>query len=193
MYRHAPPLIRALGGSIVGLHPKDSHAPQTSAADELNVSQVRTIQSMEDLINETVTMFLVLKQVAKEMHGGGRNAGPVRGILSTLDSKGPMTVPDLAREKHCTRQVVQQHVNRLQEEGVVEFLENPSHKRSKLVSLTDAGRAEVHAMAGREVEALIPIADLFSPEEVETARDTLVRLRRAMTKDTFTGPEKGPR
>lgn len=63
-------------------------------------------------------------------------------------SPSPETVARLARSMGLNRQGVQRIVNELAEEGIVAFRENPHHRRAKLVTLTDKGRAAYDA-AGR--------------------------------------------
>jgi DNA-binding MarR family transcriptional regulator len=53
------------------------------------------------------------------------------------------TVPGVAYEMGITRQAVQRIANRLMEEGLLEALPNPAHKRSPLLTPTQAGRDAV--------------------------------------------------
>jgi DNA-binding MarR family transcriptional regulator len=59
------------------------------------------------------------------------------------------TVPGIAREMGLTRQSVQRTVDVLESEGIVEYLDNPAHRRSRLVAMTPRGR-EIY----REILAL---------------------------------------
>src|SRR6266540_2967932 len=54
----------------------------------------------------------------------------------------PLTVPQIARRMGLTRQAVQASVNRLLSEGLVEADENPDHRRSPLMHLTELGNAK---------------------------------------------------
>src|SRR5947208_10000013 len=73
-----------------------------------------------------------------------------RSILHLLDQEGAQTVPALAESRSSSRQNVQIIVDRLQRMGWVEFHDNPRHKRSRLVQLTEDGR---QALANSETEA----------------------------------------
>src|SRR3979411_1518378 len=55
---------------------------------------------------------------------------------------GPLTVPQIARRMGLTRQAVQASVNRLLTEGLIEAVENPDHRRSPLIRITDLCRAK---------------------------------------------------
>src|SRR2546423_8021593 len=62
-----------------------------------------------------------------------------RAALQVLQRCGPQTVPQIARARFSSRQNIQILVNRLQQEGLVELVGNPEHKRSGLVRLTSRG------------------------------------------------------
>jgi DNA-binding MarR family transcriptional regulator len=52
---------------------------------------------------------------------------------------GPEPVANIARIWRLTRQGVQQTADALYSDGFVEYLENPHHRRAKLVSITPKG------------------------------------------------------
>ena len=135
-------------------------------------------------MGETVALFHRLRVVTEEIHRLGEIASGKRGILASLDSSGPQTVPQMARARPVSRQYVQALVNELAKEGCVEFSENPAHKRSRLVQLTSKGRDLFHSMVRREVK-LISRLKLDIPEkELKTAASVLRAVR-----EMFTGKE----
>ena len=100
-----------------------------------------------------------------------------RAALQVLQRHGPQTVPQIARARFSSRQNIQILINRLQEEGLVEFVTNPDHKRSALVRLTPRGSAVI-AEAGKEAAELTTrILPSFSQSELSSATDVLSRLR----------------
>lgn len=58
-------------------------------------------------------------------------------VMGAID-EGPQTVSGIARRMGLTRQSVQRTVNELARSGIVRMLENPDHKRAKLVDLAPA-------------------------------------------------------
>ena len=62
-----------------------------------------------------------------------------RSVMDYLYPDLKLSVPQIARLYDVSRQFIQATVNNLQERGIVEFLDNPKHKRSALISLTDEG------------------------------------------------------
>lgn len=61
----------------------------------------------------------------------------------------PASVAEIARAMGLTRQSVQRLADILASEGLAEYLENPAHKRAKLLSMTAAGRAAIDRLADR--------------------------------------------
>ena len=55
----------------------------------------------------------------------------------------PLTVSGIARAMGITRQSVQRIADLLVEQGLAEYVDNPAHRRAKLVRVTDDGVAAV--------------------------------------------------
>src|SRR5690349_13656208 len=54
---------------------------------------------------------------------------------------GPISVAHVARSMGLARQSVQQTADGLEQDGFIAYIENPYHRRSKLMQLTPKGRA----------------------------------------------------
>jgi DNA-binding MarR family transcriptional regulator len=78
------------------------------------------------------------------------SAAPQGFWLFDLDRSGSRTVPQMASARPLSRQHIQMLVNPLVEGRYVELVDNPAHKRSKLVRLTPKGRKLVDRMRKRE-------------------------------------------
>lgn len=102
------------------------------------------------------------------------------GMLHTLASAGPMTVPDIARMRPVSRQHIQALANEMAEEGLVEFTANPRHKRSKLVAATEKGRALFKEQSDLLMGEAATLAGDVSVTELEIASHVLDRLRAAI-------------
>ena len=129
------------------------------------------------LINETVLLFHRLRIVADQVHHHGEMTGPLRGLLRNLDKLGEQTVPQMARARSVSRQHVQALINQLVEEGLVELIPNPAHKRSPLARLTAVGKKTVSEM-NREEAKLLGKADLgVTDRDLCEAAETLRTVR----------------
>jgi DNA-binding MarR family transcriptional regulator len=90
-----------------------------------------------------------------------------------------MTVARIARRVGHARQSVQKTANELADAGFIEFDDNPDHKNSPLLRVTESGeqlRTRLHRRAKESHEARF--ADL-SPAQIIATRDTLQAMARA--------------
>ena len=67
--------------------------------------------------------------------------GGAFGFMRSLALLGPLTVPQIAEMRPTSRQRMQRLADELAAEGLLEFIDNPKHRRSKLVQLTPEGEA----------------------------------------------------
>lgn len=144
-----------------------------------------TVQSVDAVFSEAVSLFHRMAATAEDIHRQGALSGGRRGILRGLKRAGPQTVPQMARIRPVSRQHIQTLVNDLADEGLVEFVENPAHKRSRLVSLTHKGEETIKAMLKREASLLARANIPVSNEELETTARTLHALRGMLSSDQW--------
>ena len=95
----------------------------------------------------------------------------------------PLTVPQIARRMGLTRQAVQASVNRLVSEGVVETGENPEHRRSPLIRITELGSRKYAAIQKRQAEWVNELAAGLKRSELATAARVLQELSDRLDKD----------
>jgi DNA-binding MarR family transcriptional regulator len=75
--------------------------------------------------------------------------GGAFGFMRSLALLGPLTVPQIAQMRPTSRQRMQRLADELAAEGLVKFVDNPKHRRSKLVQLTRKGEARYREMNAR--------------------------------------------
>lgn len=97
----------------------------------------------------------------------------VLGAIAT----GPATVPAIGRAMGLTRQGVQRTVDLLRREGLVEQVDNPGHRRARLVRLTSEGARRLDALSRRQAAWANAVADGIGAGELEAARRLAGRLR----------------
>ncbi|KRB01077.1 MarR family transcriptional regulator [Devosia sp. Root685] len=106
-------------------------------------------------------------------------------VLGTVAmAPAPQPVAHIARDMGLARQSVQRLVNELVEAGLVELRENPHHRRSKLVCLTDQGRqavASIHKLQRPWVDGL---ATGLDSEKIAIAAEVLQTLRQRLAQST---------
>ncbi|MEV5610694.1 MarR family transcriptional regulator [Streptomyces sp. NPDC052225] len=120
----------------------------------------------------------VFRKVELDGLAAGLSVG-VRAVLDMLRRHGPMTVPQLGRAQSLSRQFVQRMTNEAAALGLVEAVPNPTHKRSSLIRLTDAGERAITAVVERERAELGRIEGVTGAQ-VETCIHVLTRMLRLL-------------
>ncbi|MEU5152976.1 MarR family transcriptional regulator [Glycomyces sp. NPDC021274] len=100
-------------------------------------------------------------------------------VLGVIDH-APATVAEVARTMGLRRQSVQQTADALTSDGLAVFVDNPRHRRAKLLDPTEAGRralAEVERAHAVWADALAAALD---PSQIEAATAALRALTNAL-------------
>jgi DNA-binding MarR family transcriptional regulator len=98
----------------------------------------------------------------------------VIGIVA-LSGSG-VTVPGIARALGQSRQAVQRITDVMQIDGLLRYEENPRHKKSSLVVLTDHGQQVYNALRAVQDPWAIGHTEDTSIEELESALRLMQRL-----------------
>lgn len=135
--------------------------------------------SAEDVLDLSVAVieFYFRIEAVTQATAGFASAGGEWGVLRSLVHEGPMTVPELARSRPVSRQHCQTIANALEAQGLIEFIENPKHKTSKLMRVTKKGAARFQSMKKQFLEAARVYAPFFTAAEVTVATDVCRRAR----------------
>ena len=102
----------------------------------------------------------------------------------------PKTVAAAARQMGLTRQNVQRIADWLVESGIAEFIDNPNHRRAKLVALTKEGAALRQQLGRRQARWANATGGQFTAGELRATTDVLKRLKRALEKRNKPAEEK---
>lgn len=95
-------------------------------------------------------------------------------VLGAISISGePLTVARIAHQMGQTRQGVQRIVDAMSKDGIVELIDNPYHKKAKLVKLTNKGEELYSKADDIQIEWSNALADGFHPKELEKVSDTL--------------------
>ena len=135
------------------------------------------VAAVDILMTESALLFFRMKAAAADLMGKGTGSSGRRSILKELARSGPRTVAHMARSRPVARQHFQKIVNSLNREGLVEFIPNPAHERSKLVRLTQKGHLSVKVLTRREAKLIADLAADISMHDVQTATKVLQELK----------------
>jgi DNA-binding MarR family transcriptional regulator len=98
-------------------------------------------EAVAELMLEVAQCFFRIRALGQKtglITGWG---GGAFGFMRSLALLGPLTVPQIAQMRPTSRQRMQRLADELAAEGLVEFIDNPKHRRSNLVRLTPKGDA----------------------------------------------------
>ena len=147
-------------------------------------------QSLREPQPSIAELLAHLNSVAIQLNLAGRNGTEAGAELRTAESAlleivqraGSMTVPQIARERSTSRQNIQILVDRLATEGLVEFIDNPAHKRSALVRLTEVGKARWAGGQQARTQFWSEIHSRVSEAEISATLSLLRKLHNLISK-----------
>ncbi len=137
-------------------------------------------QALHDLFREVFALQAALSAIMDKVHEqAGLNTSRHK-IMRILIQMEPATVPDMGAILGVSRQFVQTVCNDLLARGFIEFTENPRHKRSKFVELTETGRIAFRKARQKENQIIEQALPEIDPERVTETRELLKCIRIAL-------------
>ena len=121
-------------------------APQRTSAGIIADAKAEAIA---ELMLEVAQCFFRIRALGQKTGLITSWGGGAFGFMRSLALLGPLTVPQIAQMRPTSRQRMQRLANELAAMGLVEFIDNPKHRRSKLVRLTPRGDARYRELNAR--------------------------------------------
>src|SRR5882762_5856705 len=106
-------------------------------------------EAVAELMLEVAQCFFRIRALGQKTGLITSWGGGAFGFMRSLALLGPLTVPQIAQMRPTSRQRMQRLADELAAEGLVEFIDNPKHRRSKLVQLTPKGAARYRDLNAR--------------------------------------------
>jgi DNA-binding MarR family transcriptional regulator len=144
-------------------------------------------EAIADLMLEVAQFFFRIRAVGQRtglITGWG---GGAFGFMRSLVLLGPLTVPQIARMRPTSRQRMQRLADELAAEGLVEFVDNPKHRSSKLLRLTRKGDARYREMSARFLAIASTMGGDLSEADVRKTTEIVRQLS-----DDMRGRAEGP-
>ncbi|OJT25289.1 MarR family transcriptional regulator [Archangium sp. Cb G35] len=122
------------------------------------------------------------------LEAGERLTGPLGlssarwQVLGVVDH-APAPVANVARLMGLSRQGVQQTADALERDGFIEYLENPHHRRAKLISMTAKGREALRRVEGRQAVWANRLGAGMNARQLRAAVNGLREARQLLEKD----------
>ena len=106
-------------------------------------------EAVAELMLEVAQCFFRIRALGQRTGLITSWGGGAFGFMRSLALLGPLTVPQIAQMRPTSRQRMQRLADELAAEGLVDFIDNPKHQRSKLVRLTPKGEARYRVLNTR--------------------------------------------
>lgn len=106
-------------------------------------------EAIAELMLEVAQCFFRIRAVGQKTGLITSWGGGAFGFMRSLALLGPLTVPQIAEMRPTSRQRMQRLADELAADGLVTFIDNPKHRRSKLVQLTRKGDARYSELNAR--------------------------------------------
>jgi DNA-binding MarR family transcriptional regulator len=133
-------------------------------------------EAIAELMLDVAQFFFRIRAVGQKTGLITSWGGGAFGFMRSLALLGPLTVPQIAEMRPTSRQRMQRLTDELAAEGLVEFVDNPKHRRSKLVQLTPKGDTRYRELNTRFLAIASTLGDGLSEGDVRRAREIVRRL-----------------
>ena len=143
-------------------------------------NRAATVDSRADALSE---LLLEIAQCFFRLRALGQRAGLITswgggafGFMRSLALLGPLTVPQIAQMRPTSRQRMQRLAVELAAEGLVEFIDNPKHQRSKLVRLTPKGEARYREFSAQFLTIASTMGFALSEADIRNTTEVVRQL-----------------
>ena len=133
-------------------------------------------EAIAELMLEVAQCFFRIRAVGQKTGLITSWGGGAFGLIRSLALLGPLTVPQIARMRPTSRQRMQRLADELAAEGLVKFIANPKHQRSKLVQLTPKGEARYRELNARLLLIASTIGVALSEAEIRNTTEIVRQL-----------------
>jgi DNA-binding MarR family transcriptional regulator len=133
-------------------------------------------EATAELMLEVAQCFFRIRALGQKIGLITTWGGGAFGFMRSLATLGPLTVPQIAQMRPTSRQRMQRLADELASEGLVEFVDNPSHRRSKLVQLTREGEARYREWNRRFLQVAATMGVDVDEAEIRQATDIVRKV-----------------
>jgi DNA-binding MarR family transcriptional regulator len=133
-------------------------------------------EAIADLMLDVAQCFFRIRAFGQKTGFITSWGGGAFGFLRSLARLGPLTVPQIAQMRPTSRQRMQRLADELAAEGLVRFVDNPKHKRSKLVRLTSKGETRYREFNDRLLAIAATMGVDLGEAEIRKTREVVRQL-----------------
>jgi DNA-binding MarR family transcriptional regulator len=133
-------------------------------------------EAIAELMLEVAQCFFRIRALGQKTGFITGWGGGAFGFMRSLAMRGPLTVPQIAQMRPTSRQRMQRLADELAAEGLVKFIDNPKHRRSKLVQLTPKGDARYRELNARLLSIASTMCVALSEPDIRRTTEILRHL-----------------
>src|SRR5215475_14518950 len=133
-------------------------------------------EAITELMLEVAQCFFRIRAVGQKTGLITSWGGGAFGFMRSLAVLGPLTVPQIAQMRPTSRQRMQRLADELAAEGLVKFIDNPKHRRSKLVQLTPKGDARYRQLDARLLAIASTMCAALSEPDIRRTTEIVRQL-----------------
>src|SRR5262245_4312210 len=133
-------------------------------------------EAIAELMLEVAQCFFRIRAVGQKTGLITSWGGGAFGFMRSLALLGPLTVPQIAQARPTSRQRMQRLADELAADGLVKFIDNPKHRRSKLVQLTTKGNARYREMNARFLKIASTMGAALSEADIRKTAEIVRQL-----------------
>ena len=137
-------------------------------------------EAIAELLLEVAQCFFRIRALGQKTGFISGWGGGAFGFMRSLALLGPLTVPQIAQMRPTSRQRMQRLADELAAAGLVEFTDNPKHRRSKLVRLTPEGDACYRKLNARFLMIASTMGVALGEADIRKATETVRQLADAV-------------
>jgi DNA-binding MarR family transcriptional regulator len=152
------------------------HRTGVGRGTEAGVIVESKAEAIAELMLEVAQCFFRIRAVGQKTGLITSWGGGAFGFIRSLALLGPLTVPQIAQMRPTSRQRMQRLADELAAEGLVEFIDNPKHRRSKLVRLTRKGDARYRELNARFLAIASTLGVALSEADIRRTTEIVRQL-----------------
>ena len=133
-------------------------------------------EAIAELMLEVAQCFFRIRALGQKTGLITSWGGGAFGFMRSLALLGPLTVPQIAQVRPTSRHCMQRLADELATEGLVKFIANPKHRRSKLVQLTTEGDARYRELNARLLSIASTMGVAFSEPDIRRTTEIVRQL-----------------
>jgi DNA-binding MarR family transcriptional regulator len=133
-------------------------------------------EAIAELMLEVAQCFFRIRALGQKAGLITSWGGGAFGFMRSLALLGPLTVPQIAQMRPTSRQRMQRLADELAAAGLVEFIDNPKHRRSKLVRLTPEGDAHYRKLNARLLSIASTMGGALSEADIRKTIEIVRQL-----------------